>query len=62
MKKNPYFDIDKKQFLYDVAISAFCQYISIQDYDKSLEEIKDTVDFKYLKEIIQVLREKGEAV
>ncbi|MBR2046878.1 MAG: aminoglycoside phosphotransferase family protein, partial [Agathobacter sp.] len=62
LKKNPNFGVDKKYFLYDVAISALYQYIMFQDYDKSLEEIKDTVDFKYLKEIIQVLREKGEAV
>lgn len=59
LKKNPNFGIDKKQFLYDVAISALYQYIMFQDYDKSLEEIEDTVDFRYLKEIIQVLREKG---
>ena len=58
LKKNPNFGIDKKQFLYDVAISALYQYIMFQDYDKLLEENEDTVDFKYLKEIIQVLREK----
>ncbi len=58
MKKNPSFTIDKKQFLYDVAISAFYQYIMFQDYDKSLDEIKDNVDFKFLKEIIQALREE----
>ena len=57
MKKNPKFGIDKKQFLYDIAISALYQYIMFQDYDKSLEEIEDTVDFKYLKEIIQALNE-----
>jgi len=60
MKTNPMFDIDKEQFLYDVAISAFYQYIMFQEYEKSLEEIKDTVDFKFLKEIIQILREKRE--
>lgn len=60
MKKNASFTIDKKLFLYDVAISAFYQYIMFQDYEKPLDEIKDTVDFKFLKEIIQVLREKRE--
>ena len=58
MKKNPLFDMDKKQFLYDVAISAFYQYIMFQEYDKSLEELEKTVDFKFLKEIIQSLRKK----
>ena len=59
-KKNPSFTIHKKQFLYDVVISAFYQYIMFQEYGKPLKEIKDTVDFKFLKEIIQVLREKRE--
>ena len=58
MKKNPFFDIDKKKFLYDVAISAFYQYIMFQDYDKPLKEIEDTVDFKFLKEIIHTLRKE----
>lgn len=60
MKTNPIFHIEKEQFLYDVAISAFYQYIMFQEYEKPLDEIKDTVDFKFLKEIIQVLREKRE--
>ena len=59
MKKNSFFYIDKQQFFYDVAISAFYQYIMFQDYDKSPEELENTVDFKYLEEIIHVLR-KGE--
>ena len=58
MKKNPSFTIDKKQFLYDVTISAFYQYIMFQDYDRPLAEIEETVDFKFLKEIIQVLRKE----
>ena len=57
MKKNPKFDIDKKQFLYDVAISTLYQYIMFQDYDKSVEELEDTVDFKYLVEIIRYFKE-----
>lgn len=60
MKTNPMFHIEKEQFLYDVAISAFYQYIMFQEYEKPLDEVKDTVDFKFLKEIIQVLREKRE--
>ncbi|MBQ6844280.1 MAG: aminoglycoside phosphotransferase family protein [Agathobacter sp.] len=60
MKTNPMFHIEKEQFIYDVAISAFYQYIMFQEYEKPLDEIKDTVDFKFLKEIIQVLREKRE--
>lgn len=59
MKKNSFFYIDKQQFFHDVAISAFYQYIMFQDYDKSREELENTVDFKYLEEIIHVLR-KGE--
>lgn len=58
MKENTVFNIDRKQFLYDVAISAFYQYIMFQDYDKSREELEDTVDFKFLKEIIEVLRKE----
>lgn len=58
MKKNATFDVDKKQFLYDVTISALYQYIMFQDYDKSREELEDTVDYKYLKEIIEVLRKE----
>ena len=59
MKKNATFDVDKKQFLYDVTISALYQYIMFQDYDKPREELEDTVDYKYLKEIIEVLRKEG---
>lgn len=58
MKKNATFDVDKKQFLYDVTISALYQYIMFQDYDKPREELEDTVDYKYLKEIIEVLRKE----
>ena len=58
MKKNPNFAINKNQFLYDVTISALYQYIMFQDYDKSREELEDTVDFKFLKEIIDVLRKE----
>ena len=58
MKKNATFDVDKKQFLYDVTISALYQYIMFQDYNKSREELEDTVDYKYLKEIIGVLRKE----
>jgi tRNA A-37 threonylcarbamoyl transferase component Bud32 len=57
MKKNPKFDIDKKQFLYDVAISAFYQYIMFQDYDKPVDESVNSVDFKYLVEIIRYFKE-----
>ena len=42
-----------------VAISALYQYIMFQDYDKSREELEDTVDYKYLKEITEVLRKEG---
>ena len=59
MKKNSAFNVDKKQFLYDVTISALYQYIMFQDYDKSREELEDTVDYKYLKEITEVLRKEG---
>ena len=58
MKKNTFFYIDRKQFLFDVTISAFYQYIMFQDYDKSREELEDTIDFKFLKEIIEVLRKE----
>ena len=58
LNKNASFDVDKKQFLYDVTISAFYQYIMFQDYDKTREEIETTVDFKCLKEIIDVLRKE----
>lgn len=58
MKKNSAFNVDKKQFLYDVTISALYQYIMFQDYDKAQEELEDTVDYKYLKEIIEVLRKE----
>ena len=44
--------------LYDVTISALYQYIMFQDYDKPREELEDTVDYKYLKEIIEVLRKE----
>lgn len=56
MKKNSFFDIDRKQFMYDVTVSAFYQYIAFQEYEKELKEIEDTQDFKFLKEIIEVLR------
>lgn len=59
MKKNSFFTINKEQFLYDVASSAFYQYIMFQDYDKPLEELEKTVDFKFLKEIIHYLSENG---
>lgn len=58
MKKNSDFDIEKEQFLYDVAISAFGQNITLLEYDKPLDEIKDTMGFKLLKEIIQFLRKE----
>ncbi len=58
MKKNPLFVIEKRAFLYDVAISSFYQYIMFQDYDKAREELEDTADFKFLKEIIDVLRKE----
>lgn len=59
MKKNKFFNFGREWFLYDVTISAFYQYIMFQDYDKPREEIEDTVDFKFLKEIIDVLRKEG---
>lgn len=59
MKKNKFFNFGRERFLYDVTISAFYQYIMFQDYDKPREEIEDTVDFKFLKEIIDVLRKEG---
>lgn len=56
MCQNPSFVISREDFDQDVAISAFYQYVSFMDYEKSMEEAKGTMDYKILSEIVEALR------
>lgn len=56
MRKNLKFSMDRKRFYQDVAISAFCQYTMFLYYEKDIEHIQSTTDYKYLREIIAYLK------
>lgn len=56
MKKNAAFAISREEFNRDVVISAFYQYIMFQDYEKSVDEVQDTMDYRILKEIVEMLQ------
>lgn len=59
MKKNSGFCVSEKQFCLDIAISAFCQYVlflscALDPTDaKPLDQIRDSIDYQYLRKIME---------
>lgn len=60
MSQNPDFQMDKKRFYLDVAISAFCQYVMFLYYEEDTEHIQSTPDYKRLQKILTYLRSREE--
>lgn len=56
MSENSEFDISRKQFYADTAVSAFCQYVLFCSYIENEEAFKNSLDGKYLKEIIDYIK------
>lgn len=62
MIKNEVYTVSREDFDRDVVISALYQYIMFQEYEKPLEEVQDTMDFRILKEILGRLHDEYESV
>ena len=56
MRKNPYFNIDKKQFYQDVAISEFFQYAIFLYFEKDTKNLQSTAYFRFFKKILGQLK------
>ena len=54
MSKNPLFEMEKQEFLCDVAISAFCQY-SMFVYYENEETVRESEDYRALRKILEYL-------
>ncbi len=57
MVKNPLFKVSREQYRMDIVISAFFQYMSFLDYEKGDEAVKNSGEYKVLKEIVDFLIE-----
>lgn len=55
MRKNAAFIVTREEFLRDVAVSTFCQYAMFLYYKEDTENISETEDYKFLREIIAYL-------
>lgn len=56
MKKNSKFNVDEDRYKKDITISAFYQYLMFLDYEKPMEEVKTTIDYKFLSEIVKAVK------
>ena len=56
MRKNPAFTATKEEFLRDVAVSAFCQYVIFLHYEDDEERARETDNYKYMLEILEYLK------
>lgn len=55
MSQNPQFAITKQQFSLDTTISAFCQYSMFVSF-KDEEKVRETEDFRVMREILEWLK------
>ncbi len=61
MSQNPSFRVEKKEFMRDVAVSAFCQYVMFVFY-KDAEKAAESADYQALKKILEYLAQALENV
>ncbi len=59
MQEHPGFSISWKQFKLDTAVSAFCQYVLFLSFCEDAEQMKTSVDYRYLRSIIDYIQAQG---